>query len=206
MERLFKDLPVRKLSKSQIIIYEGDSINNIFWLASGYVKVSNILVDGTQRTIFIYAPGDAFPLTSFLSGAGVARYFYECMSDVEIKVMPQAEFQRLIKGNLAIGEELIAYTYRLNMQFVDRIETLSARSARHKVAALLKYLAERVGAEHGGKIRLEISLTTQEIANMCGLTRETTSVQLIKLKKAGIIDGRRHLIIDRQKIMKLAKA
>jgi len=203
MEKLFKDLPARQLSRGQILIYEGDPVDNIYFLVSGYVKVSNLLVDGTSRTIFVYVPGDAFPLTSYLSGVGIARYFYECMTETEVKVMPQKKFQALIKGNLELGEQLIAYTYELNQQFTDRIETLTARSARHKVAALLAYLAGRAGSQQQDRTRLNIPLTSQNIADMCNLTRETASLQMVHLRKEGVVQGSRHLTIDGQRLQKI---
>ena len=206
MEKLFLDLPVRKFRKGQILIYEGDPVEHIYLLVSGYVKVSNILVNGSQRTIIIYKPGDAFPLTSFLSGQGVARYFYECMTDVEVRAKPQADFQAMIKGDLEVGEQLIAYTYKMSQQFVERIETLSAQSARSKVISLLAYLAKRVGKSYDGKVELGIPLTSQEIADMCGLTRETASLQIIRLKKENVVSGRRHLCLDKIKLKKLAAA
>ncbi|MBX4197155.1 Crp/Fnr family transcriptional regulator [Candidatus Saccharibacteria bacterium] len=206
MEKLFANVPVRQLAKGQILIYEGDTIQSIFFLVSGYVKVSNILVNGARRTIFIYAPGDAFPLTSFLSGIGVARYFYETITDVEVKVMPHKKLQSLIQGDLKTGEELIAYTYNLNEQFIDRIEMLSERSARHKVAALLAYLSDKTGAPHGDKIRLKIPLTSQSIADMCSLTRETASMQIIQLRKDGVISGTRFLNVDQARLKKLVNS
>lgn len=189
-----------------MLIYEGDTIESIYYLVSGYVKVSNISDNGAQRTIIIYKPGDAFPLTSFLSGGGVARYFYECLTKMEVKSRPQAEFQKLIKGNLELGEELIAYSYKMSLQFEERIETLSAGSARAKVASLLKYLANKTGDDQGEKIVLGVPLTSREIAEMCGLTRETASLHLINLKKEGVISGRRYLSIDKQKLTQLSRA
>lgn len=206
MDKLFSDLPVRKFRKGQILIYEGDPIENIYLLVDGYVKVSNILANGSQRTIIIYKPGDSFPLTSFLSGEGVARYFYECMTEVEARARPQADLQALIKGDLAMGEQLITYTYKMSQQFVERIETLSAQSARSKVISLLAYLAKRVGIPEGSKIKLNVPLTSQEIADMCSLTRETASLQMIKLKKEGVVDGRRHLYLDKIKLKRLEAA
>jgi CRP/FNR family transcriptional regulator len=203
VEAIFKDLPNRKLNRGQILIYEGDVIDNIYLLISGYVKVSNIHSSGAQRTIIVYAPQESFPLTSFLSGRGIARYFYECMTDVELKVMPQKDFQERIKGDLELGEELISYASRMSEQFVERIETLSAQSARQKVAALLKYLADKTGQVQNGKTRLNLPLTSQEIADMCGLTRETASMQLQRLKKEGVVSGRRNLTIDDTKLAKL---
>jgi len=206
VEKLFDGLPVRKFRKGQILIYEGDPVENIFLMTSGYVKVSNILPNGSQRTIIIYKSGDAFPLTSFLSGEGVARYFYECMTDTEVKVKPQAEFQEMIKGDLEIGEQLITYTYRISQQFIERIETLSAQSSRSKIISLLNYLAKRVGESDKEMITLKVPLTSQEVADMCGLTRETASLQIIKLKKEGVVSGRRHLSLDKAKLKKLAIA
>jgi len=206
MEEIFEDLASRQLNKGQILIYEGDAIRNIYLIISGFVKVSSIHINGTQRTIIVYAPGDLFPLVSFLSGQGVARYFYECMSDVELKIMPHQDFQKKIMGDLELGEELITYSYAMSNQFIERIEILSAQSARQKVAALLNYLAGKTGEESNGKTRLNLSLTSQDIADMCGLTRETASVQLQKLKKDGLVSGRRNLTIDNKKLAKLIQS
>lgn len=203
MEAIFKDAALRQFSKGQILLYEGDLIETIYFIVSGYIKVSNILANGNQRTIVIYSPGEAFPLISFLSGAGVARYFYECMTDVQLKVMPQKEFQQKVKGNLELGEELIAYSYRMNSQFTDRIETLTAQGASLKIAGLFKYLAYKSGKRDGDTVTLELPLTTQEIADMSSLTRETTTLKLNKLKKSGVISGRRFLSINMKKLNKI---
>lgn len=203
MEEIFNNAPSRKLNKGQILIYEGDDISNIFLLSSGYVKVFHIHATGTQQTIIIYAPGEPFPLVGFLSGQGVARYFYECMTDVELKVMPQREFQEKIRGNWELGEKLITYGYILSNQFTERIETLSAHRSHEKLAALLSYLADKAGEPSNGKTRLSLPLTTQEIADMCGLTRETASMQLQRMKREGIVSGRRNLVINPRKLAKI---
>jgi len=189
-----------------MLIYEGDTIESIYYLVSGYVKVSNISDSGVQQTIIIYKAGDTFPLVGFLSGGGVARYFYECLTVIEIKSRPQAEFQKLIKGNLELGEELIAYTYNTSLQFMERIETLSASSARAKVISLLRYLSNKTGDEQGNKIVLGVPLTSREIAEMCGLTRETASLHLVKLRSEGVLSGRRYLSIDKQKLSQLSRS
>ncbi|HET9721636.1 MAG TPA: Crp/Fnr family transcriptional regulator [Candidatus Saccharimonadales bacterium] len=203
MENLFDNLPIRQSRKGQVLIYEGDNVKNIFFLVGGYVKVFSILPSGNQRILVIYGPGDIFPLTSFLSGSGIAVYFHECMTDIELKSIPQADFQQKIRGNLEIGEKLIAYTYRLNQLFMDRINILSAHSARQKIASLLVYLAKRVGTSEHENIRLDLPLTSRDVADMCGLTRETATLQLIRMKKEGIVSGGRYLIVDRQQLKKL---
>jgi CRP-like cAMP-binding protein len=120
--------------------------------------------------------------------------------------MPHKDFQEKIMGDLELGEQLIAYSYAMNIQFIERIEILSAQSARQKVAALLNYLAGKTGQESNGKTRLSLALTSQDIADMCGLTRETASVQLQRLKQEGSVSGRRNLIIDNKKLAKLVQS
>ena len=206
MEQLFQDSPTRSFRKGQILIYEGDNLEDIYYVDNGFVKAFDIRSSGDPRTIAIFTTGDAFPLSSILAGPGTSRYFYECMTDTKCQVLTKAKFQQRVRNNLEIGEMLIKDTSKLNQELIERIEILSAQSAHHKVVALLSYLAGKTGAKKGGKLQLQIPLTTQDIAELCSLTRETTSVQLIQLKKAGVIAGRRHLIVDPAKLTKLAQA
>ena len=204
MEDIFREARQRRLSKGQILIYEGDPISNLFRIMEGYVKVYNIQSDGSTRIIFIYGPDDMFPMTSFLSGAGIGRYFYECMTDVQLKIMPQEKFQQALRDRIEIGEALIGYAIDINNQFLGRIEVLSVSSARRKVVALLQYLIERASFSKGNEHSyLKVPLTAQDIADMCGLTRETVSAQMLKLKKDGVISGSKTLTIDNQKLSRL---
>ena len=88
------------------------------------------------------------------------------------------------------------------MQFIQRIDVLSVNNARRKIIALLAYLIQKASSddEH---TRLNIPLTTQDIANMSGLTRETASIQLTKLRKAGVVSGSKHLVINTTRLNKI---
>lgn len=191
---LFDNAHTRHFPKGQIVIYEGDPVRRLYHIDSGYVKVYNILASGTERIIFIYGPGDMFPLTSYLSGFGITRYFYECMQPAKLRVMEQDQFERKLKGNLVLGEQLIDYSYRINQQFVQRIDALSVNDARRKIIALLAFLLSKVGDSKKGSFGFY--LTSQDFADMSGLTRETASVQLNKLRDQGVLSGTRELKVD----------
>lgn len=201
IDELLKTAQVRKVPKGQILIYEGDPITNLFRIIDGYVKVYNAQPGNVRRIIFIYVPGDMFPLTTFLSGIGVGRYFYECMTPCQLAIMPQDKFQASIRGNIAAGEELINHTMEIGQQFMERISALSSHSAQRKVISLLKYLVERAGAQPQDDFsRILIPLTSQDIAELCGLTRETVTTQLTALKNAGVITGKRTLCVNLKKL------
>lgn len=197
--KIFEDAGAKNLPKGQILIYEGDVVNRLYYLVGGYVKVYGIQDNGSENIIFVYGPGEIFPFTSYLSGSGTAQYFYECMTDVSLKYIPSKLFERRVQGNIKAGEALITYTTTVGQQFMQRIDVLSVNDARRKVVALLAFLIQKTGSKDN-LIRLDLPLTTQDIANMCGLTRETTSIQLTKLRKNGVIYGSRNLTINNTRL------
>ena len=160
----------------------------------------NILADGTERIIFIYGPVDVFPLTSYLSGFGVARYFYECMKVVKVKVMNLTDFENEIKGKLKLAQEMIKYSYLINTQFIQRIDMLSVNDTRRKIISLLVFLLAKAGDKSG---KLNLVLTTKDFADMAGVTRETVSVQLNKLRRDGVISGDHLIKVDINYLNKL---
>lgn len=139
IQQLFVNGRVRRLPRGQIVIYEGDPVTNLYFLAAGYVKVYSILASGSERIIFIYGPGDMFPITSYLSGAGVTRYFYECLTEAEMRLIAPEYLRNKIKDNLELGEALMQYANFMNQQFVARIDMLAAAGAKYKIIALLEF-------------------------------------------------------------------
>lgn len=202
IEELFRASPLKHYPKRQIIIYEGDPPDNIYYVVEGYVKVYNILGSGAQRIIFIYGPGDVFPLTSYLSQAGVVRYFYECITDCQLRVMTSANLEQKVKDNFSMGESLIRYTYGVNQQFFQRIDTLAAKESKRKVVSLLLFLVDKAGIGEP-RSKISIPLTSQDIADMCGLTRETASAQMQKLRSSAVIEGYKSITVNLPKLEKL---
>lgn len=183
---LFKDSPSREYKKDQVLIYEGDPVSSLFYIEKGYVKIYNIINSGSERIIFIYGPGDVFPLSTYLSGSLIMRYFYVSMSDVEVRAIPADRLRSRIRNDIEVGEALVAYTNTINSQFLQRIEILSVNDARRKIIALLAFLVKKAGSK--GLISvLDLHLTQQDIADMSGLTRESASRQLVRLRKEGLI-------------------
>ena len=197
---LFKSASDRHFPKGQIILYEGDPVNRLYQIDEGFVKVYNILANGTERIIFIYGPGDMFPLTSYLSGFGVARYFYECMKEAKVKVMNLAIFENKIKGKPELAQEMIKYSYLTNQQFVQRIDMLSVNDTRRKIISLLAFLLAKAGDKSG---KLNLALTSKDFADLAGVTRETVSVQLNKLRRDGLISGNHQIMVDINHLNKL---
>ena len=69
--------------------------------------------------------------------------------------------------------------------------TLGRKSAGEKVASFLFLIAAHIDPEldaHEGPIQFELPLKRSDIADFLGLTIETVSRQITKLRKAGVIE------------------
>ncbi len=88
---------------------------------------------------------------------------------------------------------------------VEGAQALERAQARDKILTILYYLCRSSGREFKpGKYKVELHLTHSIIASLCGITRETTALELSKLKKDGVVRyTARYYLIDKKAIEKL---
>jgi CRP/FNR family transcriptional regulator len=87
------------------------------------------------------------------------------------------------------------------------MEQLAFGNATQKVASIMSILGERFGKQTEKGIQIPISLTQQDIAELIGIARETTSIELNRLMADEIIErvSGMYIIIRPQRLQKLSK-
>jgi CRP/FNR family transcriptional regulator len=75
--------------------------------------------------------------------------------------------------------------------------TLGRRTAQEKVASLLYLVATHAEPETTSSAAFDLPLSRSEIADFLGLTIETVSRQMTKLRKQGVIriENNRHIVV-----------
>lgn len=202
-EPFLKTLMTKKFHQGNILVYQGEVPKSAYIVKSGIVKLYNITAQGDERIAAFKLAGDLFPTTWSFGKASSAFYYYEAQTDGEMYVMTREEFHNFINENpVAMG--LVASHYLSNYAgSLMRITALEQPKASDKVLYTLYYLVQCYGGEiKPGMIRINIQLTQQMIADLIGLTRETTAAELVKLKKRGILKYKgREYTIDRDKLI-----
>ena len=199
LAELFKSGQKRQYKKGQVLMHQGDTLSNLFYIERGFVKIYNILESGDERILVLMGPGDAFPLANALFRSDYElKYFYETMTEVKAVVVEREKLAAKLSGNHQTLQVLLEYITRTNRQMVERLEVLENKSADLKIAKTLPYLIEKAGTKTSDKkFKLKLKLTHQDIANMTGLTRETTSIEIKKLERAGVIkQSAAHMLIN----------
>ena len=196
-------LMTKGFRQGNILIYQGEVPKSAYIVKSGIVKLYNITAQGDERIAAFKLPGDMFPTTWSFEKVASAFYYYEAQTDGEMYTMPAEAFHKFIKETpAAMGA--VANHYLSNYAgSLMRITALEQPKASDKVLYTLYYLAQCYGKEvRQDKVRINLQLTQQMVADLIGLTRETTAAELVKLKKKGILQYKgREYTIDRGKLI-----
>jgi CRP-like cAMP-binding protein len=202
LDSLFENKKIIEAPKGKIIVYEGHNVNKIYRVIQGYVKVYTIAGSNIQRVLFIYKPGDIFPLTTFLSGQSIARFFYEAISQTTMQFVTPKQLESNLKNNLELGEEIIGYTSYLDSQFLERVNSMvSAKSPQSKVKDLLLFICDR-NYPKKNIVDIDILFDSNLVASMCGISSKEAEQQINILQFAEIISSSDGLKINTQKLKK----
>lgn len=205
LKKLFAHGRTKKFAAGKIIIYEGDVMDKIFYLSSGFVKVYTYVGQSSQRLVFIYLAGEAFPLTTYLSSDNMARFIYESMTAVKLCVLSSRKFQKQVKGKLDIGEEIVQYTRGIDGQFLERVHSLiSTEEPLSKIVETLQFLIGRAGSG-SEQLKIDVPLSTKVLASLCSLDNEETAKQMDYLISKGVIVKAQNLVINRTKLDAMTK-
>ncbi|MBP9667243.1 Crp/Fnr family transcriptional regulator [Candidatus Saccharibacteria bacterium] len=189
----------RKYRKGQIILYGGEATNAVFVVKSGIVRAYSISENGNEVIIALFGAGDYFPSFHSEHENPIALFYYDVLHEAEIERVPFAEFVSNATTQPILLQE---------KRYIGALLHISAvvqASADKKIAHTLRYLAVRFKAPMPTKIytRIDIKLTQQNIADICNTSRETTNIELGKLKSAGMITERnKYYSVDLRKLNK----
>jgi CRP-like cAMP-binding protein len=192
VDKLFQDGHPKVYPKNQLIHYSGDPLTYIYLVREGYIKAYTILDSGDTRTILILGPGDIFPL-SFSESMDwenyQIQYFYQTLSEVKLQALPTEVLKAHVDGDSKMMGTYMAYLAASNEAIMAQLEVMKNKKAIDKVGMLLPYLVSIAGKEiKPGIFQLQLKLSHQELADLSGVTRETTTTLIKQLEKEGVLD------------------
>jgi CRP/FNR family transcriptional regulator len=174
--------------RKSLVIKPDQILDTIYFVKTGYIKQSAIGPNGDEFILNIYKPGSFFAI-SIAIHRRESHYTFEAMTDVELIKAPTKEIMQLLRTEPDLAHDLLMrITSGLNA-LVTRMETIIFGSASQKVASAVWQNAHRFGKKQpDGSVIIQLPLTHQQIASLTGLTRETVSIEMAKLKKQSILN------------------
>ncbi len=197
-EELDRITTMTTVRKGKIFYRPEDTGEVIFILKKGTVQLYRISTEGKKLVIYTLGDGTLFGEMSLL-GQRMHNTFAEAITDCTICVMSRNDLERLVLTRPQVALRILEITGSRLRETEEQLESLAFKSIPSRLAALLLRLAGD-GNEVAG-------LTHQDLAEMIGTYRETTTQTLNDMKAEGILEiGRRRLVIlDKDALRQIAE-
>ena len=153
-------------------------------IISGVVKLTKMMSDGRQQIVGLQFAPD-FLGRPFRADSGVTA---DTATEVNVCSFPKTLIDRMIKDTPELEHKLLEQTLKELDEARDWMLTLGRKTASEKVASFLYLIASHIHPEQEtGASRFELPLSRSDIADFLGLTIETVSRQMTKLRMDGVI-------------------
>ncbi len=204
LSKFFANYPLKKFKKGQVLYEPNEGFGGVSFVKNGYLRVYDMGKEGKETTIQLFKPLFYFSIIGAMTGVK-NRHYIEALTPVEIWTAPKKDFMELMQNDKKLNDDI---TNAFLIKFIDMtsyISQLISGDAYAKVATLIQSLAEEFGIVKGKFVTIKFKITHKLIASLTGLTRETVTLQMLKLEKDGFIDNERRQIVvqDMKKLKKM---
>lgn len=169
----------------------------LFLIGSGRVRVIR-RVEGREITLGYRGAGELLGEESlFEPDLPIETLVHE---QVEALRVPLTIVRRLMETHPAFAIQLTGLVGQRCLKAEARVQALLTRSVESRVAQFVLEAADRHGIPDSRGMLIGVKFTHQEMASYVGSTRETVTLILGELKRAGLIetDHRRIVVTDAQ--------
>jgi CRP-like cAMP-binding protein len=179
----------KKAERGDILVFEGEPSEELYFVAEGVVKVFKTSADGKEQIFSIIRPGESFNDVPVLDD-GANLFSAEALGPVVLQGIKKNDMRAIIRENPQVAINVVQVLSRRVQELVSLVEDLSFRHVTSRVA---KMLLGYVGREPASEERPH--LTQQEMAAMIGTAREMVGRSLKTLEEEGAIKIERNRII-----------
>ncbi len=183
VRKFFDEFPSVSYDKNAVLINKNETSKNIFYIVSGEVVQSGLSNASNRVILNVNKPGSFIPLSSIFNPVP-SRYYFSTTKKTVCLIAPADKVQKMIKQEPTIQTDLLK---RLSVGIdgiVDKLFMSFTGNAKQRVVLELLIMQSR---RNNGTGNLEITVTHDEIAEKCGLTRETVTRVMGGLAKLGYI-------------------
>jgi len=180
-----------ELSNGESLFDEGEPSDYVFSIIDGAVKLYKLLPDGRRQVTGFMFPGD------FLGLARSSEYVYsaEIIKNTKLCRMPRVKLEKIIASSNNLKQQFLTLARDELADAQDHMLLLGRKTAIEKLASFLLMLSKRSVRRGDAANPISIPMNRNDIGDFLGLTTETVSRTLTRLRKGQVIDiGTDHTI------------
>jgi CRP/FNR family transcriptional regulator len=175
-------------SRRTLIFAEGDLVDRVYQITDGAVMLYMLLPDGRRQVVELLGPGDVFGFSPVP--------IHDCSAETLAATRCMAFDRASVERSPALMRRLSSHLYTQLCSLHEHAMLLGRKSAMERMTSfLMRWIPGRGGyrcpgpANGADRADFILAMSRQEIADYLGLTIETVSRTLTKLRRSG---GRLH--------------
>jgi CRP/FNR family transcriptional regulator len=207
LEELEKVKYASAYPQGAVLFVEGQAPRGVYIVCSGRVKLSTTSREGKTLILRIAQAGEVLGLHATVSGRPY-ELTGETLQPCQLDFIRRDDFLRFLQHH---GDACLNAAQHLSQNCQDAYEMIRSLGLSHSVGEklarlLLEWASDGENTKDG--IRIKVSLTHEEIAQLIGTSRETVTRVLSEFreKKFAQLRGSTLMIMDRPGLEKLVGA
>ncbi len=194
--RLVMQGTIRNCAAGDPILAKGRCTTDIQILASGRAKIVATLNPSHEAVVSIVSPGE------LVGESGLTRSQPSCvttiaLSDCVLICFSQALLDEFVKSSPEFMQNLLEAMHRRLHETTTLLESKAFLETHHRLARLLRSLAEKYGTDTIDGLLIEHGLSQTTLGQAIGAARETVNKQLREWQSEGILNVRRGSVLIR---------
>ncbi|AGK56816.1 Crp/Fnr family transcriptional regulator [Hyphomicrobium denitrificans 1NES1] len=199
----FENATFRKIGAKEYVFCDGDPRTHIFYVEQGVIALSKILGDGRRQVIDFAYPGDYI-------GLGLLKeYIFDAQATclAKVKCIPASALEQAAASDPDLALKLYKAVSAELTTARNLLVCVGQGTAMERIAMFLVRLRNRAAISGANDGVFSLLMRRSDIADLLGLTIETVSRTLTKLRGMHVIDivnATEIHVLDEDKLEQLA--
>jgi CRP-like cAMP-binding protein len=177
---------VNNYKPRQTLFYEGNQPYGLYCVSRGKVKIYKMDADGHQKIVRLAGPGDTLGYRCMLAGEPYSATA-ETLEDSTICFIDKTTFFHTLQTHPQTASHVLKTLARDLGQAEKQELNLVHKSIRERLAELFLVFKSRYGVIVEQGVKLDISLSRQDFADLIGTTQESVIRLISEFKNDKLI-------------------
>lgn len=181
LEKIAQHSKLKVMAKQQYLCAQHAPMQYLYCISTGVAATERISSEGRRQVLSFLFPGDLIGVTK----GEQYDYSVKCLRSLTAHQLPRSRLFELSKTIPSLEHNINGIRGVVVSQMLDQLYLLGQKKAHERICYLLTHL---LGRMPGATVdHIELPMTRLDIADYLGLTVETVSRSITKLKQEGLI-------------------
>jgi CRP-like cAMP-binding protein len=186
LERLVAYMRLVRHPARTVLFRKGDPGTHMVVVVRGRIKVCTHSEDGKELVLNLINPGEVVGEIALLDGSDRTADAVT-LTDSDLLILERRDFIPFLQRHPDSCMRLFAVLCERLRKTSELLEEALFLEGSSRLAKRLVHLAEVFGKPVPGGVKIDISLSQQQLGNMVGMSRESMNKQLKQWRREGLI-------------------